>query len=286
VNNFVFDQSKRTHMPFIFEGKKLLYCQVDNDRDIMSEGVGRRSENLPIVKYQNWRIMCCDYPSFQNGFELEPTMQVNSISCNPMAYRDIEGQIHLTYVSTTTHHNVRPVHRLWEKTGEEMESLGVRKMVENTLRLRPYSGFINENYKVIANMTAGHPFLIYEDYEQERIFKVKFSHMDHLKRICFVSDSPDLVILTYAKKINDNGVIYYGSTLWDIITNKFWEIIINDISLYKCTFFNEKIIYTWENLERCKEDCYDTHLKIAGHFSLKISSMMNVVEELTVKRSA
>ena len=273
-------------MPFIFEGKKLLFCQVDEDRDIMSEGVGRREENKPIVKYQNWRIMCCDYPSFQNGFELEPNIQVNSINCNPMAYRDSEGIVHLTYISTTTHHNVRPVHRMWEKSGGSIETLGEREMVEDTLKLKAYSSFVNESYKMVANMKAGHPFLIYEDYEKEKIFKVKFSHMNHLKRICFVSGNPDLVILTYAKKINDNGVIYYASTLWDIVTNKFWEIIINEISLYKCTFLDKKIIYTWENLEKCKDDCYETHLKVSGHFSLRMSKMMNEIEEITVKRSA
>lgn len=249
VSKIFADADFHSHMPFIFEGSKLLHCRATyQDRVLELEGLGKADHTIDRrTRYQAWRIYVSDLDG-KNLIELEPDLAEASISCSPFAWRDEEGLIHLNYVSCLTLCRNMITHRMWERVGPSFSELGPRKMIRDSFGLRVYSGFDSMNYRAFAQHKTRHSFLIYLDKNTGITRKITFSHMKFIKRIAFCGDLDSNWLITFPSRQHESGMYpIYKTVFYDVNENIIKEIKTEDDSVYKSSIFDGIIVYAKEN---------------------------------------
>ena len=220
-----------SHMPFIFEGKYLLFCKADlQDRILEGDGSSQLRAELPRqTPYQAYRPVYCeiDIETGETGKikEIDITIPNRQITCNIHAYRDESGFVHVLYVQTMTGHGGKLTYRLFEKIGKSLSDLSPAKIVNDTFLLRPYTGFENSKYRVIGNQRIGRPFFILGNKKTRKVHQYDLIGIDWLRRIVPDSQNPDEFIITYPFGRVDKGNYNKNKTIaYNYVKNEFREI--------------------------------------------------------------
>lgn len=256
-----------SHMPFIFEGEYLLFCKADlKDRILEADGSSPLKAVLPRkTPYQAYRPVYCEFDPITGETgkikEIEIKTPLRSITCNLHAYRDKSDIVHVLYVQTVTSHGGKLTYRLYEKIGKSLSTLGESRLINDTFMLRPYTGFENSKYRVIANQRIGRPFIILGNKENRKVYKYDFHGFDWLRRIIPHPQDVDQFIITYPFGRVDKGNYNKNKTiLYNYVKNEFKEIIVDGIDVYKSCVCGNLVIHAVQTTTEENGYCMDLHL--------------------------
>ena len=239
-----------SHMPFLFEDK-LLFCTAHlQDRFFQTEGVGRDAQ-APKIKtpYQAYRLAWMKFKGKDKTVhDLAHDIGLSNVACNPSVWRDQESKLHVTFTSALTSHRADLIYRLWEKVGNDFDSLGDRKMLPLVFGLKPYSAFENSEFRAVANSRVGNAFFIYASKKDHTPIKVELPNIKWLRRISYMSEDHSKFLLTYPYgPVIDKSYNRYKTVIYDTQRNVCREIKIDDEMVYKSTIMGEIGIYSKNN---------------------------------------
>lgn len=265
--NIFNDPSIVTHMPFIFEGEKVLFCSAPSeDHYLEQEGV-RALKNEPLTTmYQPYQVWIGDYDP-----ELDVILNPVPIGkdgpdgdqyCSPHAWRDDQGLIHLTYIKMLVGGMGKLKYGLYERIGEDFDSLGGFKRITDTLGLFPYCGFENEKYRAVANTVLTNTFFnVYDKAAGEEV-RIKVGGTSIIRRISFLSEDPDEFLITYPTgSIQEGGYYHFKTIQYNIISGEAQEVLCDAGAMYKCSVWGDKAILA-DNTRTV--DQYDMQLKFGS----------------------
>ena len=239
-----------SHMPFLFEDK-LLFCTAQlQDRIYQMEGVGRDAR-APKIKtpYQAYRLAWMKFKGKDKTIhDLASDMGLSNVACNPSAWRDDKGLIHVTFTSALTSHRADLIYRLWEKVGKDFSSLGDRKMLPLVFGLKPYSAFENSEFRAVANSRIGNAFFIYASKNDRIQIRVQLPNIKWLRRISYMSEDHSKFLLTYPYgPVVNKSYNQYKTVIYDTQLNFCREIKIDGEIIYKSTIIGEIGVYSKNN---------------------------------------
>jgi len=248
----LFGEEKKfhSHMPYIFEGKYLIFCQATlEDRILEADGNSPLTAHLERkTPYQAYRPKYCeiDLDTGETGEikEIDPDCWIRQITCNPHVYRDLEGTVHFMFVRTVTTHGGKLTYKLFRKSGSSIDNLGDAEFVRETFLLRPYTGFENNKYRVIGNNKIGHPYFLVGDFENKEIHKYNIGGIQWLRRIIPNPQNEDEFIITFPFGRVENGNYNKNRTiLYNHVEGTTREVVVEGSNVYKSCIWDDKIVH-------------------------------------------
>lgn len=238
-------------MPFLIGGNKLLYCRANLDDTKLEEQGYRQLHDMGTeTYYRDYSIYTCDIDletgiatNEQNIFQDD----LKNVYCSPSAFTDGQGKINLIYTREDLVSHRKPIYRAYRRKGDDLNSLGEPEFIPQIMGLRSYCVAENIKYKVVASSYIGNAFIVVENKQAKVIRKISIGLCGFVRRISFVYGTNKL-LLTYPSNIGKQQTndCHFTDEL-DLDTLEVKAIIADQKSIYKCSIFENKIIYTRKN---------------------------------------
>ncbi len=190
----------RRHMPFIFEGNKLIFCQAPCEDDYFElQGARSRRPNDNRSPYRAYRVHVADLDlennKVSNVKELDCCAYKN-IYCSPNAYRDNDGNINLIYVKEDIMNGSKHFYRAYRRVGKDFDSLGEPIHIKPIIGVRNYCYTENNNYRAVASSYINKVYILVYDKKESKTYKIGLGNCTFIRRISLVSGSNNL-FMTY-----------------------------------------------------------------------------------------
>jgi len=255
------------HMPYIFEGNKLLFSQASTQDDFY-EDYGSRSRMGLTSKspFRAYRVCVGDLDlnagTVTNIKEIDCCEHKN-IYCSPCAYRDEDGKINFTFIKEWTLGNSMSNCRAYKRIGEDFDSLGDMKHIKPVMGVRSYCITENKYYRVVASSRIGNVYLMVFKKSDKTISKIQIGNCPFIRRVSLESGTNNLLV-TYPESKNGayNSAATHYTERMNLETLETFKIVAEDKSIYKSTIYGDKVIYSKRGPS---QESYSMDLKISEY---------------------
>lgn len=239
------------HMPFLIGSNKLLYCRANLDDTKLEEQGYRAIRDMGTETfYRSYSIYSCDI-NLQTGIATNEQNifqdDLKNVYCSPSAFIDDQGKINLTYTREDLVSHRKPIYRAYRRKGNDLNSLGEMEFIPQIMGLRSYCVAENIKYKVVASSYIGNAYIVVENKQAKVIRKIAIGLCGFTRRVSFVYGT-NKILLTYPSNIGKQQTSDCHLTdEIDLDTLEVKAIIADQKSIYKCSIFEDKIIYVRKN---------------------------------------
>jgi hypothetical protein len=239
------------HMPYLIGGTKLLFCRASAESVKLEDQGYRQFRDMGTETfYRDYSIYSCDInlntgvaTNEQNIFQDD----LKNVYCSPSAFVDSENKINLIYTREDLVSHRKPIYRAYRRKGEDLETLGEPEFIPQIFGLRSYCVAENITYKVVASSYIGNAYLMVENKQTKVVRKIALGLCGFSRRVSFVHGT-NKILITYPSNIGKQQTTdcHFTDEL-NLDTLEVKAIIADQKSIYKCSIFEDMIIYVKKN---------------------------------------
>jgi len=264
--NLFEDDGFNRHMPFIFEGNKLLYCKASHEDTVLEEQGFRvlpHHQSESVTPYRAYRVCIADIDLENNTVSNEQEIDCchkKNIYCSPSAFRDHDNKINYLYTKEDIVSSRKPIYRAYRRTGDNFNNLSGDIHVPMLMGVKNYCISETKDYMSVASSYIGNAYILVFDKNLMIVKKISLGRCGFIRRISAIAGTKKL-ILTYPDGNMTGSNYCHTSEILDLDTLETKRIRCDDKSVYKCSIFGDKIVYAL----RESTDLYRMSLKISDY---------------------
>lgn len=246
----LFNDDYNYHQPFIFydwDKTYLIYTRCERYPHKIYVETGSVSKRE--FEYNDYEIFYCeiDLLTGKTGEEKRINTGFNhTIHCSPYAYLDYEGNIRMTFIIGNILPKGKIVYKLWKMFGKTLDQMYSPTLDNDTFGLKPWTGFENNEYKLIANTYMENSFIIFQNKFFQKKYKVAFKNIPYIRRVGYSTIGEHDILITCPTRDPKfaKGYNLYGTYLYNLDSKYCSEMLVDGKPLYKSTIHGKYVVYS------------------------------------------